>query len=201
MDWPQFYKARVNNPLYLDKFIGNYNPLLQYIRLNHHFGKAKRFIEEGVGIGTVPKALAALDPMFNPRMYLGKELCPRMRKLAESNNLPDWFGVIPGDITKSDVSYIGTDLVITHGVLEHFEDDTIISILNRYVLNNVNSVHYVPLIGHSAPSFGDERLLTYHHWLGLVHASIGMRQAYFNVKTTLYNESKDLVFSIECKTK
>lgn len=197
MSWAQFYKARVNNELYLNKFIENYNPLLNYIKINYHFGKVRNIIEEGVGIGTLPKAMAKYDSDFNPIMYLGKEICPRMRSMAKSNNLPDYVGIIDGDITDLTAPCTGFDLAVTHGVLEHFDDDTIIKILNKYVLNQLNNVHYVPLMEYRTPSFGDERLLSKYHWLGLINEALGQMKPFYNVKYTVYNNDKDMVFALE----
>jgi hypothetical protein len=57
------------------------------------------------------------------------------------------------------------DIVVTHGVLEHFTDKNIHKILKRYSDAGQKSVHYVPLDGYKTPSFGDERLLPYQYWI------------------------------------
>ena len=68
-----------------------------------------------------------------------------------------------GKFTQGDLltGPVVTNFTITHGVLEHFNDEQIQGVLERYP----NSIHYVPLQGYSKQSFGDERLLPKEHWI------------------------------------
>lgn len=192
--WHQFYKSRVNNELYLDKFIGTYKPYLDQIRLRG-IKKPLNIVEEGVGIGNVPKALHRLG--MKPIVYIGTDIDTSMLSLARRNKLPDWVGLKTNDINNLDFNYSNIDLVTTHGVLEHFDDDNIIEILRKYASNFVSNIHYVPLIGHGEPFFGDERLLSHFHWLGLINEAINHSRSVFRISYILFNDKKDMAFSLE----
>lgn len=61
-------------------------------------------------------------------------------------------------------------MVVTHGVLEHFEDEDIIAIMETYKDRNVRfHAHYVPTDKYEKPSFGDERLMPVSKWVSLTN--------------------------------
>lgn len=163
MDWYAFYKARVNST-YQHYFEQQYEPFLDIIRQLNTCG-----IEElGCGIGSVSKAIGG--------KFKGFDIDPMMAMLANTNTNSTNFH------TQSifDTEFDPFALKVTHGVLEHFSDHEIYSILERCP----NSVHYVPLDKWETPSFGDERLLPYQHWLDLATPKAWI----------LFNDDKDLVF-------
>lgn len=137
-------------------------------------GANKTVIDACCGIGSISKAL--IDSPIN---VVGFDKCPMMVGLANENYGRDKF--FQGDIldTNNILSH-STHLTVTHGALEHFQDDDIIKICK----NMKNSIHYVPLDGYVTPSFGDERLLPKEYWVDLVNP------LYY----TTFNEGKDLVF-------
>lgn len=167
-DWKGFYEKRINSS-YQDYFEVKYRPMLNYIKRQNN-----PFIQEiGCGIGSVSKAL--IKEGFDCQ---GFDLCPSMVALANSNVGKEIFS--EGDIfTKT---LFADCIPISHGVLEHFTDEQILSITKRAK----HSIHYVPLDKHITPSFGDERLLPYQYWLNLVKP-----QEYF-----LFNQDKDMCFKI-----
>ena len=148
--WNQFYEKRVNSS-YQDYFETRYAPFLsQILQL-----APVKILEEGCGIASVSKALVKHNIECQ-----GYDICPKIVNLAKENTSLSAFFV--DDILQSNHS---ADLAITHGVLEHFTDNQLVTIFERYKENKQRSIHYVPLEGYSKPSYGDERLLPYTYWL------------------------------------
>ena len=106
----------------------------------------------------------------------GIDIDPRMVKLANINTDSNNFK--QGSIF--DFEYPQDVLKVSHGVLEHFNDDDIKMICE----NCPHSIHYVPLDKYVTPSFGDERLLPYEHWLEVATPITWM----------LFNNDHDLMF-------
>ncbi|MGB3491899.1 MAG: methyltransferase domain-containing protein [Elainellaceae cyanobacterium] len=152
MNWNNFYAKRVNSS-YQEYFEDRYYCFLQEVLRLSYGGEA---IDAGCGIGSVSKYLSRYQVAT-----VGFDLCLDMVKLAQLN-------VPTRPFFQNDLLTFKSDrLVVTHGVLEHFEDDIIHTILE----NNPNSIHYVPLEGYGEPSFGDERLLPKEYWLDTFKAS------------------------------
>lgn len=147
--WSNFYKQRINSS-YQDYFEKKYNPLLSFLK------GFKSVREEGIGIGSVSKFL--IKEGVNTS---GFDLCPEMVKLCKMNNptINCWVD----NIFRNQNNRV--DIVVTHGVLEHFSDVDINKILDRYRWSHQPNIHYVPLEGYKVPSFGDERLLSWKHWV------------------------------------
>lgn len=171
MSWHKFYKDRVNSG-YQDYFEERYAVMIEAIvSFNPIMVR-----EEGIGIGSVTKALWNRNILST-----GFDNCIEMVKLANLNNggtvayqdciLNPW---------KPDHT---SDLVVTHGVLEHFQDHDIISIAARHRMQGIPAIHYVPTNKYKEPSFGDERLLSPIQWVELVQA-----KAYH-----LFNDGYDLL--------
>lgn len=147
--WSNFYAGRINSG-YQTYFEKKYGELLEIVSTHNTVR------EEGVGIGSISKHLIKKGVNVT-----GFDLCPDMLRLCQKNN-PE-LNLRKGDIFKSCSEKV--DIVVTHGVLEHFSDEQILAILKRYKKDNQKNVHYVPLNGYKVPSFGDERLLPYQHWV------------------------------------
>jgi 2-polyprenyl-3-methyl-5-hydroxy-6-metoxy-1,4-benzoquinol methylase len=156
--WAEFYQSRVNNKEYLRYFEKRYWPLFMAAKAL----KPGTICEEGIGIGNVSKILSTMIP--NITCY-GFDNSEDMLNLCRENN-PDAI-VWHSDILKP-VTVKHSDIVITHGVLEHFSDQDIRTILDRYKLMRTRHIHYVPTNKYETQSFGDERLLSPMHWLKLM---------------------------------
>ena len=162
--WYEFYKQRINSG-YQKYFEARYEPFLDaIIQLRNING----IIELGCGIGSVSKAIGG--------NFSGIDIDPLMVQLANQNTKTTNFSV--GSIFEE--MFPDSTLKVTHGVLEHFEDSEIES----FCSNCLNSIHYVPLDKYKNPSFGDERLLPYEHWLELATPKSWM----------LFNQDHDLMF-------
>lgn len=159
-NWKEFYEDRVNST-YQDYFEDRYKIMLDIIKSFD----PKYVREEGIGIGSISKALNKAN-IFT----YGFDNNYHMLGLCQKNN-PGIF-VYDDCILNPKILDEGkdlyTDLVLTHGVLEHMGDKQISSIIDRYRKSRVKRIHYVPLDKYDSPSFGDERLLSYQHWLNLV---------------------------------
>lgn len=169
MNWHEFYKNRINST-YQNYFEYRYHPFLNAVL---HKCNGGTIIDAGCGIGSVSKYLRKYR-----RDTLGFDMCPDMVKLSKEN-VPDGR-FIQGDLLTGPVT---TNLTVTHGVLEHFTDEQIQGVLERYP----NSIHYVPLQGYPEQSFGDERLLPMEYWVER-----------FNLKEyDTFNNGLDLYFLID----
>lgn len=146
MDWNQFYRERINST-YQVYFEYRYFPFLN-AALHKSSGT---ILDAGCGIGSVSKYLKKYR-----KDTLGFDNCPNMVELSKENVPQGKF--IQGDLLTGPEC---TNFAITHGVLEHFTDEEIKGVLERYP----NSIHYVPLAGYEKPSFGDERLLPREYWV------------------------------------
>jgi 2-polyprenyl-3-methyl-5-hydroxy-6-metoxy-1,4-benzoquinol methylase len=164
--WSRFYESRVNSS-YQEYFENKYSLLLCIL------SRFNNVAEEGIGIGSISKFLSKKGIQTS-----GMDLCPQMLELCRINN--------PGIVVQrgnifTDVSQ--NEVVVTHGVLEHFSDEDIHIILKKYKTNKQKSIHYVPLIGHGKPSFGDERLMESTHWISEFKPDASIR----------FNQGKDLI--------
>jgi hypothetical protein len=167
MDWNDFYNKRINST-YQVYFEEKYKPFLLAIAKCH-----PTIIKEGgCGIGSISKYFSRYGVICE-----GFDNDPNMVKLASLNCLK-------GSFTQGDLfhpSNTGPEFLVTHGVLEHFSDEQIKWILEKYP----NSIHYVPLDKYKTPSFGDERLLSKEYWVDN-----------FNIKDyAVFNNGHDLYFS------
>lgn len=164
--WYDFYKGRVNST-YQEYFETRYEPLLRVI---NELKTDSGIFELGCGIASVSKAIGG--------QFWGIDLEQEMVRLANENTQSNNF--FKGDIKTIEYD---SDLVgVSHGVLEHFQDDDILYICERHV----NSVHYVPLDKYKVQSYGDGRLLPYEHWLELT------KPKYYE----LFNDNHDLIFIV-----
>jgi len=153
-DWFEFYKNRVESASYLEHFRNKYGLLIALVKSFSICGLIK---EEGIGIGTLSKVIGG-------NVTYGSDICERMLMLCRANN--PGIEVYREDIRSKEKIYKrGTFSVVTHGVLEHFNNKDIHSILRTYDFNIKFSIHYVPTNEYSEPSFGDERLLPVQYWI------------------------------------
>lgn len=182
-NWKGFYQSRVNST-YQDYFNKRYKDMVDLI---HYLIKRERIdtiIEEGVGIGSLHNAVKQVN---NYNKYYGFDNSNEMLELCKQNCDAELVLFEDCIIKPFYNAEQHSDMVLTHGVLEHFEDDVIVEIIKRHKNLGLIGVHYVPLDGYETPSFGDERLLSKEYWQDLLG---------FEEHITM-NEGKDLVFIIK----
>lgn len=165
--WYEFYKNRINSG-YQAYFEKRYSPFLNLV-----MASGLDIIEAGVGIGSVSK-------YTNGRRIIdGFDISPNMVKLAKENT---GYNFKVHDIRNPYKKNNIDAFYVTHGVLEHFSDAEIVSIIEMLS----GGVHYVPLDKYKTPSFGDERLLPLDYWLSLLNP-----ETYI-----VFNDGYDLAFKI-----
>jgi len=155
--WTQFYEDRVLSEGYRKYFKERYKPFLDEIRSYRKDGD--RIVEVGCGIGTTTSILADDDIFCGYRCF---DICPEMVAFAMLNTRGRPVGI--GDARLPTNRF--PDIVHSHGLLEHFVDKDIESVLNSHRVDGVRyAIHYVPGNLYVNPSFGDERLLPLEYWV------------------------------------
>jgi hypothetical protein len=164
------YRDRVNSP-YQAYFEKRYDA---FLRMCSGFDMIK---EEGIGIGSVSKALR------NRKIHCyGSDVSEEMLNMCRKN-VPGLFCFKEDMINRMDVTLqLGTQAVVTHGVLEHFTNDEIHLVLEMYKNRVDYSIHYVPTDLYNKPSVGDERLMPWRWWV----------ETFKPCKFQLFNKCHDL---------
>lgn len=159
--WYDFYKDRVNNTEYFDYFCNKYNPFLNMIQdmVDNNIHPIAEF---GCGTANTTKALKYMMPRNS---YVCYDKDSKMLHLARenlsdrlSNVLIHYWDVL------DEMPVRHYQLVHTHGLLEHFDDDQIRKIFKNFTYVTDKQVHYIPLKGYEEPSYGDKRLLDIADW-------------------------------------
>lgn len=169
--WHTFYEKRVNSS-YQEYFEKRYNPVLDLISIllpEHN----NNIVEIGCGIGSISKTFLNNKEIT----FTGFDINNQMVQLANTNTNTNCF--YQDDLFN--FNFINNNnLKVSHGVLEHFDDEQLLLIKEK-----VNkSLHYVPLNGYKEPSFGNERLLPKEFWIEMFNPIIYI----------VFNNNKDLVF-------
>ena len=183
MDWTEFYADRVGSTTYYLHFITKYGPFLDKIvdalpPCMYGVG------EFGCGIGNTTKFLieAGLPhhhycyDIDQDMLYLAKQNIKLQNKKCLYR---EW------DITRA-MPPRKYDLIHSHGVLEHFRDVEIQSIIYHQLNMTDTVVHYVPG-QYESPSFGDERLMSPEQWRSILSD--------YNVTVESFNENDILIYS------
>lgn len=167
--WSDFYKNRVGDgySTYCKKryklFI---NAILENSRDNIR--------EEGCGIATISKIIMQ-NIKINISMFDIDSEQVELSKENTCSNLP-----YVGDIFEK---HGNTDVIFSHGVLEHFSDNNIKKIIARQKQEARLLIHYVPTDLYVTPSFGDERLMSVETWI----------KQFNPIDHFTFNDGKDLV--------
>lgn len=148
--WSNFYKNRINNS-YSNHIRTHYSLFLEEIekRINTN----SKVLEIGCGIGSITKLLKPKSK------YLISDINQQMLNLSFLNTKRKGFIY---DIKTPLNSKV--DLIHSHGVLEHFSDTEIYSIIKNQLNCTKNLIHYVPSNKYKTKSFGDENLWSKEEW-------------------------------------
>ena len=193
--WADFYRDRVNNPEYEkyfnDKYMAFFAEICYCIGRSAAVGglSSEREVsvaETGCGTGLVSKILMSKDVIgaMVQRWYL-YDSDPAMLYLAGMNIGADKkilmrLADIRHDAVISGWNY---DVIYSHGVLEHFSENEIKTILSNQIEMAKFIVHYVPTNGYDKPSFGTENLWPATKWRKMISPD----------RTIITNKGKDLV--------
>jgi len=150
-EWSNYYSSRIGEG-YLNYALKRYQSFIDVL-LNNHYTK---FREEGCGIGTISKALLRNRPDVDIEMF---DFDSDQVNLASVN--------IGLNVTRNNLlnHQSRTEVIFSHGVLEHFSNNEINTIINRQMDESSLVVHYVPTDAYKIQSFGDERLLSVEYWV------------------------------------
>jgi SAM-dependent methyltransferase len=157
--WATFYAGRegASYRAYVRK---RYAPFIHAIaaRLEYH----DLVLELGAGTGTISSILADYHTDETHKVD-ATDIDPEMLDAINQR-----VGELDLDVAVYKLDAINepfptkADIVHSHGMLEHFEDDVIRKVIDNYRHARVQ-VHYVPGM-YPAPTFGDERLMTVAQW-------------------------------------
>lgn len=161
-EWYKFYQDR-QNIIYKKHIETRYEEFIHYI-INSLPDKGKKPIhihEAGCGAANLSaalyKQLKELELNFHITL---SDKCPDMLELAHENLSEGYKALI--DMTKDRLPT--ADVIFSHGVLEHFDNQTITKIVANQLQSANKVIHYVPSDKYSKPSFGDERLMSAEQW-------------------------------------
>lgn len=151
------YKNRINSS-YQEYFEKRYKPLIDVIEE----WEDETLKIEGIGIGSLYKGLRNQG---SEKMIFGFDNDDGMLDLCRKNN--NYISIYHDNILlpRNNPAH---DIVATHGVLQHFEDDDIRDIIKRYNKRGKKHIHYIPTDKYLTKTIGDERLLSVQYWLNLV---------------------------------
>jgi len=172
--WARFYKLRVGDsyPSYCKK---RYEPFLEQINSYDSLS------EEGCGIATMTKIVYQKGKKYTAFDKFSEQL-----SLASKNLIGMEVALKKGNILNHKYKN-NPDIIVSHGVLEHFSDSDIKKIIKRQLKSCSKLIHYVPLDKWITPSFGDERLLPISYCKKIVNPDY----------IELFNEDKDAVLMWE----
>jgi SAM-dependent methyltransferase len=151
--WKAFYEGREGHS-YLQYVKQRYAPFIRAIQ--DRFEAGDLVLELGAGTGTITKALCEGTTAVR---YVASDIDPEMVQIARQRLSDDNVAVF---VDSAHSSSTKADVVHSHGMLEHFNDDAIRECIRAHSHARVQ-VHYVPGL-YDEPTFGDERLLPVQEW-------------------------------------
>lgn len=190
--WEDHYIDRVNNDDYLNNYTSTYHVFLRMILMSLTSLKDHViFREEGCGIGMISKCLYLLRPDImkgHVKNIEFRDVNTNMLLLCRENT--KGITEIETDYHLNDIlthsEYEPNTFLVTHGVLEHFSDESLNQIILHFDHKNIHwQFHYVPTDGYETCSFGDERLMPFDYWSNLFKPHVAV----------IDNNWKDLYFA------
>lgn len=161
--WATFYEGRASMS-YLRYARDRYRPFIDAITSRIKYGDT--VLELGAGVGTITLAL----------QYCGRS-CSFLATDNDTHQLrtmcarfEDFPAVTVGRLDATSGILAMADVIHSHGMLEHFDDDTIRKVIDTYRGIGRTQVHYVPGL-YEKPTFGDERLMSVDAWWKICNPS------------------------------
>jgi SAM-dependent methyltransferase len=165
--WYEFYKDRVCDS-YFDyvniKYKRFIDEVYNTVMVENITTKSdiSTIVEVGCGIGSITKAVSKLSlTSFLVSISL-LDNSEEMLSLTRLNLKDEHLDAIYINRNVLDYKPYKVDVAYSHGLLEHFLNNDIKTIINN--LKGAKQVHYVPSYKYVTPSRGDERLLTPLQW-------------------------------------
>ena len=194
--WHEIYRERMNDR-YIRHIKKKYGTFIRTIAETPTFHYPS-YVELGCGAGNITKVLREQKPASTCTLI---DLCPDMLSLAIKNNQSQNCKFIVGDITQLSYNasprYHPDNVVHSHGVLEHLEDDQIIDILHCGYRIGARQIHYVPGAKYEVPSRGDERLLTPQKWRSILRNYTAYEAGRVSTKVSTFNDGYDIIIQVK----
>lgn len=152
--WAKFYEGREGRE-YQQYVEERYKPFIDAIK--YRIRPHDAVMEIGCGTGAISHALAT---------WSRKPLNVRLSATDRETTMVDisfkrlWDHNV-ATYTRDALKPSDCDVVHSHGMLEHFDDDMIRRVISAH--GKAAQVHYVPGL-YAEPSFGDERLMSVDAW-------------------------------------
>lgn len=182
--WYEIYSERMNSD-YTNYVANRYAPFLEAL---YNVG-AIRNTEIGCGAGNVTRILREMNKSKGS-VYTMIDNCPKMLGLAIENN--PVHGCVFKCFDARKVSISKSDLIYSHGLLEHFDDLDIRDVVENGLEAAPIQLHYVPTSKYKIPSRGDERLLSPIQW---EHILRGLGR----ISVSTFNEDHDMIIRVEAR--
>lgn len=165
--WAKFYEGRTDVS-YLLYARERYKPFINAIRDRIWYGDV--VLELGAGTGTITRELVDAQRARDLKaVLLATDIDPD--QLTTLNMRFEGFeNVLVSRLDATSGVPAACDVVHSHGMLEHFDDDTIRKVIDSYRGMAHAQVHYVPGM-YPKPTFGDERLMPVERWWDIVKPS------------------------------
>lgn len=180
--WYEIYRERMNEK-YVQHVAYKYAPFLGEI---YRTG-GRAFTEIGCGAGTITRVLREMLQDTEKAHDL-IDSCPNMLGLAIQNNPVFNCRFRCADVRTTLLR--STDVVHSHGLLEHFNDENIKMIVESAWTGASVQIHYVPGAKYTVPSRGDERLMEPDQWEDILK-----RVGRTSIST--FNEDHDIIIRVE----
>jgi SAM-dependent methyltransferase len=198
LSWYEIYRNRMCES-YVEHVRNKYD---EFVNLISNSERANMFVEIGCGAGNITKIIRETNKSKDAK-YVLIDNCEKMLGLAEVNNKEDnRCSFVLESIVESkpyadlkDISTPKSTIVHSHGLLEHFSDNDISTIITNSMDLSNEQVHYVPGIKYDVPSRGDERLMTQEQWSSILERSLSNKLKYnFNIYS--FNDEYDLILHV-----
>ena len=161
--WSDIYLERVGFG-YREYCKRRYDAFIARLMVERKQEGQTNYAEEGCGIGTFSAILnchpnieiVGMSDIDDDMVKLAKKNCPELANIITTQDM---------NIQKYEEK---PDIIFSHGVLEHFDDASIKTIIDRQVSDaKLAVIHYVPTSLYLKKSIGDERLLPLSYWYDL----------------------------------
>jgi len=162
--WSSFYEGRHGGD-YLDYVKSRYAIHIEAISSRLETGDM--VLEIGAGTATITRSVIDKLSKSEDVEFVASDIDDHMRRSCSLRLMGTNARVVDHDARMPFPTY--ADVVHSHGLLEHFGDDTIRSIIAAHRCARAQ-IHYVPG-KYPKPSFGDERLMTAGEWQQICNPS------------------------------